>query len=74
MLFQINATAVDKETFVALNNKARIPEWTNHKYLPEREIVSINDFKARIKEWDFPFVIKPGDDLPKWWIWCNDLL
>lgn len=56
--------AVDKETFVALNNKARIPEWTNHKYLPEREIVSINDFKARIKEWDFPFVIKPGDDLP----------
>ena len=52
MLFQINAT-VDKETFVALNNKARIPEWTNHKYLPEREIVSINDFKARIKEWDF---------------------
>lgn len=30
--------------------------------MPEREIVSINDFKARIKEWDF--VIKPGDDLP----------
>lgn len=56
--------AVDKEVFVALNNKARIPEWTNHKYLPEREIVSINDFKARIKDWSFPFVIKPGDDLP----------
>ena len=32
--------------------------------MPKREIVSINDFKARIKEWDFPFVIKPGDDLP----------
>ena len=31
--------------------------------MPKREIVSINDFKARIKEWDF-FVIKPGDDLP----------
>ena len=46
-----------------MNNKARIPEWTNHKYLPEREIVSINDFKARIKEW-ISLVIKPGDDLP----------
>ena len=31
--------------------------------MPKREIVSINDFKARIKEWDF-LVIKPGDDLP----------
>ena len=29
--------------------------------MPKREIVSINDFKARIS---FPFVIKPGDDLP----------
>lgn len=56
--------AVKKDVFVALNNKARIPEWTNHKYLPNREIVSINDFKARIQEWSFPFVIKPGDDLP----------
>lgn len=56
--------AVNKDVFVALNNKARIPEWTNHKYLPNREIVSINDFKARIQEWSFPFVIKPGDDLP----------
>lgn len=56
--------AVNKDVFVALNNKARIPEWTNHKYLPDREIVSINDFKARIQEWSFPFVIKPGDDLP----------
>ena len=58
---------------LALNNKARIPEWTNHKYLPEREIVSINDFKARIKM-GFPFVIKPGDDLPTAGGLCNDLL
>lgn len=56
--------AVDKEVFIALNNKARIPEWTNNNYLPDREIVAINDFKARIKDWSFPFVIKPGDELP----------
>ena len=31
--------------------------------MPEREIVSINDFKAH-KRMGFPFVIKPGDDLP----------
>ncbi|AMG63631.1 ATP-grasp domain-containing protein [Staphylococcus lugdunensis] len=56
--------ALNKDTFVALNNKARIPEWTNHHYLPNREIVSIKDFKARVQDWTFPFVIKPGDDLP----------
>ena len=58
------AYAIDKDVFVALNNKSRIPEWTNHKYLPDREIVSIRDFKGRIKDWDYPFVIKPGDELP----------
>ena len=31
--------------------------------MPEREIVSINDFKARKKN-GISFVIKPGDDLP----------
>ena len=58
------AYAIDKDVFVALNNKSCIPEWTNHKYLPDREIVSIRDFKGRIKDWDYPFVIKPGDELP----------
>ena len=56
--------ALDKDVFVALNNKARIPEWTNDKYLPQREIVSIKDFESRIQAWSYPFVIKPGDDLP----------
>ncbi|EHJ07235.1 L-aspartate--L-methionine ligase LdmS [Staphylococcus simiae] len=56
--------ALDKDVFVALNNKARIPEWTDGKYLPNREIVAIEDFEQRIKHWDYPFVIKPGDDLP----------
>ena len=27
--------ALDKDIFVALNNKSRIPEWTNYKYVPK---------------------------------------
>lgn len=56
--------ALNKDVFVALNNKARIPEWTNGKYLPKREIVPIESFKDAIQNWQYPFVIKPGDDLP----------
>lgn len=56
--------ALNKDVFVALNNKARIPEWTDGKYLPKREIVPIESFKDAIKNWQYPFVIKPGDDLP----------
>ena len=51
--------ALNKDVFVALNNKARIPEWTDGKYLP-REIVPIESFKDAIKNWQYPFVIKPG--------------
>ena len=40
---------MDKTLFVALNNKARIPEWTNGKFLPKREIVSVEDFEEVIK-------------------------
>lgn len=56
--------ALNKDVFVALNNKSRIPEWTNNKYLPEREIVPVETFEKRIESWSYPFVIKPGDDLP----------
>ena len=56
--------ALDKDIFVALNNKSRIPEWTNFKHLPKREIVKMEEFETKIKEWDFPFVLKPGDELP----------
>ncbi|OLN88460.1 ATP-grasp domain-containing protein, partial [Staphylococcus saprophyticus] len=56
--------ALDKDIFVALNNKARIPEWTNNQFLPRREVVNIEDFEAAVSEWSFPFVLKPGDDLP----------
>ena len=56
--------ALDKTLFVALNNKARIPEWTNGKFLPKRKVVKIEQFENEIKNWEFPFVIKPGDDLP----------
>ncbi|PHK49088.1 L-aspartate--L-methionine ligase LdmS [Staphylococcus edaphicus] len=56
--------ALDKDIFVALNNKARIPEWTNNKFLPRREVVKIEDFEAAVSLWEFPFVLKPGDDLP----------
>ena len=53
-----------KTYLLLLNNKSRIPEWTNNKYLPDREIVPIEEFETRIKSWSYPFVIKPGDDLP----------
>ncbi|MCR4455855.1 hypothetical protein NTB88_23110 [Aeromonas salmonicida] len=56
--------ALNKDVFVALNNKARIPEWTDGKYLPKREIVPIESFQDAIQKWQYPFVIKPGDDLP----------
>lgn len=56
--------ALDKGIFIALNNKSRIEEWTDGNFMPEREIVEIADVDARVKEWDFPFVLKPGDDLP----------
>lgn len=56
--------ALNKDVFVALNNKARIPEWTNGKYLPQREIIPIEQFDEAIEHWNYPFVIKPGDDLP----------
>lgn len=56
--------ALDKTLFVALNNKARIPEWTNGKFLPKRKVVKIEQFENEIKNWEFPLVIKPGDDLP----------
>lgn len=56
--------ALDKDIFVALNNKARIPEWTNHKYLPIREVVDIDNFVEAVAKWEYPFVLKPGDDLP----------
>ena len=56
--------ALDEDIFVALNNKSRIPEWTNYKYVPKRDIVPIEEFETRIQSWSYPFVIKPGDDLP----------
>lgn len=41
--------ALDKTLFVALNNKARIPEWTNGKFLPKRKVVKIEQFENEIK-------------------------
>ena len=55
--------ALDKTLFVALNNKARIPEWTNGKFY-QKKSCKIEQFENEIKNWEFLFVIKPGDDLP----------
>lgn len=55
---------MDKQVFIDLNTKSRIPEWTNGKYLPQREVVEIDRFQEALKHWQFPFVIKPGDELP----------
>ena len=30
----------------------------------KRDIVPIEEFETRIQSWSYPFVIKPGDDLP----------
>lgn len=56
--------AIDKQLFKDLNNKSLIPKWTDGRYVPKREIVAFKDFKATVKQWDLPLVIKPGDDLP----------
>ncbi|RIM07083.1 L-aspartate--L-methionine ligase LdmS [Staphylococcus chromogenes] len=56
--------AMNKQVFIDLNTKSRIPEWTNGKYLPKREVVKIEDFHEALKHWDLPLVIKPGDELP----------
>ncbi|MBH9581346.1 ATP-grasp domain-containing protein [Staphylococcus felis] len=56
--------AMDKDIFTKLNNKSKIPEWTNGKYLPRRQVVPIEAFNEVIEEWDLPVVIKPGDELP----------
>lgn len=56
--------ALDKNILMALNNKSRLPEWTGYKYLPKREIVKVENFEESICSWEFPFVLKPGGDLP----------
>ncbi|UXR69166.1 MULTISPECIES: ATP-grasp domain-containing protein [unclassified Staphylococcus] len=56
--------AMNKQTFIDLNNKSKIPEWTNGKYLPKREVVPFKAFEDAVREWELPVVIKPGDDLP----------
>ncbi|MBI5975949.1 L-aspartate--L-methionine ligase LdmS [Staphylococcus canis] len=55
---------IDKDIFSKLNNKSKIPEWTNGKYLPKRQVVPIDQFEAAIQQWELPFVIKPGDEHP----------
>lgn len=56
--------AMNQQLFKDLNNKSLIPQWTSGKYLPKREVVTFDDFKAALKHWSCPLVIKPGDDLP----------
>src|SRR5699024_156161 len=56
--------AIDKDIFVALNNKARIPEWTIQKYLLASDVVKREDFEDAIADCELPFVFNPGDDLP----------
>lgn len=59
-----NKYAINKDLFVQLNNKSNIPKWTNGKYLPKRQIVSVDAFESEIAHWSLPVVIKPGDELP----------
>ena len=45
--------ALDKTTFIALNNKAKIPEWTAGQYLPKRAVVEIDKLKDELQQWTF---------------------
>ncbi|WP_415410577.1 L-aspartate--L-methionine ligase LdmS [Staphylococcus agnetis] len=56
--------AMNKQMFVDLNTKSRIPEWTEGKYLPKREVVDIEMLHHALEHWTLPLVLKPGDDLP----------
>lgn len=56
--------AMDKQMFIDLNTKSKIPEWTGGKYLPKREVVEIHTLHDALKHWSLPLVLKPGDDLP----------
>lgn len=41
----------------------------------KRKVVKIEQFENEIKNWEFPLVIKPGDDLSdSRWLWRYDLL
>lgn len=55
---------VPRDIFLDLNNKSLIHKWTGGEYLPKREIVKIDDFQTRVREWPLPFVVKPGDEHP----------
>nr|WP_263315045.1 ATP-grasp domain-containing protein [Mammaliicoccus sp. Marseille-Q6498] len=56
--------AIYKPKFIDLNNKTKIAQWTGGKFLPRREIIDTEAFEERIKHWELPLVIKPGDELP----------
>ncbi|TDM10548.1 L-aspartate--L-methionine ligase LdmS [Macrococcus lamae] len=58
------ASYLDRQTFIALNNKMRLEEWTKGKFLPKREIVHAEQLAERLQDWQFPYVLKPADDHP----------
>lgn len=53
-----------RDLFVALNNKSRLKEWTKGKFLPHREEVQSSELTEKLKSWEYPYVLKPGDDHP----------
>ncbi len=55
---------IDRPTFIALNNKMRLADWTKGKFLPRRDIVSADELEAQLANWEYPYVIKPADDHP----------
>ncbi|KAA1039280.1 L-aspartate--L-methionine ligase LdmS [Macrococcus equipercicus] len=55
---------VDRATFIALNNKMRLAEWTKGKFLPHREVVNVKVLADKLRDWEFPYVLKPADDHP----------
>lgn len=55
---------INKKTFIALNNKMRLSDWTKGKFLPKREVILAKELRDKLATWHYPYVIKPGDDHP----------
>ncbi|RPF56694.1 L-aspartate--L-methionine ligase LdmS [Abyssicoccus albus] len=55
---------IDKQIFIDLNNKSKIHQFVDPKHLPKRLIIPHHTLEETLKTWNYPFVIKPGDERP----------
>ncbi|WP_053368147.1 ATP-grasp domain-containing protein [Bacillus sp. FJAT-27245] len=55
---------IDKDVFSYLNNKANLGELVPREHRPKRTVVSPSEAVSVKAEWNYPFVMKAGTDLP----------